>query len=120
MRQMKSPSKIGAPQDSEKSTAFEQACCWLENEIEMKTIGDFCSKMRELSPKGETYTHKYVKSLLQTTYGSYLMINSMGNGKDDVIIFENVAEYLISEKFKVTDNVSSEKERMIKKFLKVI
>ena len=70
MRQMKSPSKIGGPQDSEKSTAFEQACIWLENEMEMKTIGDFCTKMRELSPKGETYKHQYVKSLLQAKYGS--------------------------------------------------
>ena len=66
----------------------------------MKTIGDFCMKIKELSSTGESYKQQYVKSLLQTKYGKYIMINSMGAGKDDVIIFENKAEYLILEKFK--------------------
>ena len=71
--------------------------------------------MSELSSTQEPYTYRYIKSLLKEKYKNYVIIQSAGQGKDDIITFQNTAEFLINEKFKDIHegNSTKEKNRMI-------
>ena len=106
---------IGVPIDEEKSNTFDRACLWLKNEVDIQTVSNLSKQMCELSSSNESYTRNYIKSLLKEKYKDYVIIQSSGQGKDDIITFQNTAEFLIKEKFKDKheSDIMKEKERMI-------
>ena len=106
---------VERPTDSEKKLTFDSACSWLENETEIQSISKFAAKMKDLAETKEPYWNEYVKELLKKKYGSYVIFQSLGPGKDTLFSFENKTKYLIEEKYKkdLNANVGLEEERML-------
>ena len=94
-------------------SAFEKARKWLEKESELHSVSGFAAKVEEFA-EDNAYTNKYLIKLLQRKYGDHIMINHAGPGKENIIAFQNTAQFLIEEKFKKKEgSVNDEKERMI-------
>ena len=92
--------KLGAVSNAFKSSAFEKACDWLEEQTEVVTVTKLCDKMKEFNDGDETYKTQYVKVLLGKKYEHFVKIASSGKGKEDIIVFEDIAKYHFEEKFK--------------------
>ena len=114
-RQLK-PSKVaGRLVNNTVKTAFDEACECLENEAEIYTITEFAKLVELKSETDESFSHKYLTSLLKAKYQDHVLITSQGAGKGNIITFVDTAKYLIEEKFKSSkeQNVTSEKDRMV-------
>ena len=113
-QKLKENGPVGRPKLSEKISAFEEGCSWLENETDFHTLSEFAEKVEQLSETGETYCRRHLKHLLNKKYGQYIKVTSVSEGRDDIISFQNTVQYLIEEKYKADKNGSilTEKERM--------
>ena len=102
---------MGRPKDLDKKSVFSLACEWLESESELKTVSDVANKMKDLSELRESYTNKHIKNLLEQRYGSCLTFKSIG--KENLITFQNMTNYLIEERFKREKSEDNEQERVL-------
>ena len=107
------PSKnVGAAANSEKLSAFEMACDWLENQIEIVTVSKLCDKMREFNNSDENYNTRWMKHMLHKRYGVSVKISSLGKGQDDMIMFESKANNNIEQNLKyIKENYFSDIDR---------
>ena len=111
---MRPGKNVGAAANSEKLSAFEMACDWLENQIEIVTVSKLCDKMREFNNSSENYNTRWVKHLLQKKYGVSVKISSSGKGKEDMIMFESKANNNVEQNLKyIKGNYSSSIDRLV-------
>ena len=78
---------------------FEQTCMWLENDISIHSVQEFRRKMIEIckeEDKDKVYDARYIKKLLENRYGDFIWF-SEEVGKESLIYFKNMAEYIIRE-----------------------
>lgn len=93
------------------TNAFEKACEWLEEESELHSVSEFAAKVDEFA-ETDAYTNKYLTTLLQRKYGDHVIINHAGPGKENVILFQNTARFLIEEKYKEKEgDINDEKKK---------
>ena len=52
---MRPDKKVRAAANSEILSAFEMACDWMENQIEIVTVSKLCDKMREFNNSDKNY-----------------------------------------------------------------
>ena len=55
-QQLPSNIQVGRPKEKDTLSAFEQACVWLEKEIEIHTVSEFTAKIKELSEIDKSYS----------------------------------------------------------------
>ena len=78
---------------------FEQTCLWLENDVSIHSVQEFRRKMIEIckeEDKDKVYDAQYIKKLLENRYGDFIWF-SEEVGKESLIYFKNMAEYIIRE-----------------------
>ena len=71
---------------------FDSVCNCLEIQSEPQTVSSLAMKMKELSGDKECYTNKRIKDLLKERYESRVVFESLGSGKDDLVLFNTAQE----------------------------
>ena len=100
---------------------FEQTCMWLENDISIHSVKEFRRKVIETceeEDKAKVYDARYVKKLLKNRYGDFIWF-SENVGKESLICFKNMAEYIVrkSEREKevyAQESIDETKNRILK------
>ena len=78
---------------------FEKTCIWLENDIGIHSVQEFRRKMIEICKEGDkdkVYNSWYIKNSLRNRCGDFIWF-SEDVGKESLIYFKNMAEYIIRE-----------------------
>ena len=91
--------KTGRKKNEEMIMLFEQTGMWLENDISIHSVQEFRRKMIEMckeEDKDKVYDARYIKKLLENRYGDFIWF-SEEVGKESLIYFKNMAEYIIRE-----------------------
>ena len=91
--------KTGRNKNEEMIMLFEQTCMWLENDISIHSVQEFRRKMIEIckeEDKDKVYDARYIKKLLKSRYCDFIWF-SEEVGKESLIYFKNMAEYIIRE-----------------------
>ena len=91
--------KTGRKKNEEMIMLFEQTCMWLENDISIHFVQEFRRKMIEIckeEDKDKVYDARYIKKLLKNRYCDFILF-SEEVGKESLIYFKNMAEYIIRE-----------------------
>ena len=96
-------------------TAFDHACSWLENDIEIHSAPEFASKVKEFSESNESYSTVHIKRLLEKKYGEFISVSPISKGKEGIIKFQNTAKFFIENRYKHDKkaSVTEEKQRMV-------
>ena len=87
---------VGRPKETETMSAFEQACIWLEQEIEIHTLSEIANKIKEFSETEDSFSNVHIKRLLERKYGQFISVSPISNGKKNIITFKNTAKFFIN------------------------
>ena len=96
---------------------FEQTCMWLENDISIHSVQEFRRKMIEICKEGDkdkVYNARYIKKLLKNRCGDFIWF-SEDVGKESLIYFKNMAEYIIRESEREKEGCAQESTDETKK-----
>lgn len=106
--------KRGRNVNSKQMESFDKACKWLEDEVSIHSMPEFRQKVKEFSGVNEPYDSRYLKKLLKDRYGSHISF-SEENGKETIIYFLDMANFIINTKFKERfQDIKEESEMIIK------
>ena len=107
----------GKPVDSNLLNIFENVCDWLEREgdCELHTITELQNKMKIFSD-GEAYSTVYIKKKIKEKYNDHVYFSEI-KGQSDVVCFREMANYILKEKKK---NSNESKEDVIIAAAKII
>lgn len=83
------------------------------------SIPEFRKKVQEFSRDIEAYDSRYLKKLLKNRYGSHVFF-SEENGKEGIIYFVDMANFIINMKFKEQIQDIKESLRIIKAAVNLI
>ena len=95
----------GRHQDEQMMHWFNLLIMWFESEsgAELYTLSELHSKMAEFSDGSNVYSMKRLKQKLQEHYQDYIFFANI-EGRDNVICFRNMAEYVINQKWQSKRN----------------
>ena len=88
----------GRSSDLNMLSCFHSTCEWLEGETEPHTMSEFEAKMKVIT-NSDVFSKKYLKTLLKQKYSEFIDF-TRDNGVSNVIIFKNMAAYIITKKYK--------------------
>ena len=104
----------GRPKDDLVSKAFEEACDWLEEEIDIITVAQFEEKVKEIAQTEEVHGRRYLKQMLKDKYKGHILFSEQP-GLETLIYFHDMANFIINKKFvEKKDSVEDEAKRIIK------
>ena len=108
----KSKQVSGRPKNETLSLVFEGTCRWLEETVEIVSLKQFEDKLKE-KINGDIYCRKYLKKLLKDKYSHHIFFSERP-GKDTLIYFHDMANFIINDKFKEKkQEVDDEARRII-------
>ena len=116
--QNKEPQKKNEPKRGRKPSehlmeCFSKACDWLEGETLPCSVIDFRKKMTEFADGEDVYGVQYIKTLLTDRYKDHIAF-SCEAGRENLIYFKKMADYLINMKYKEKGHTTEEEaERVI-------
>lgn len=90
----------GRQPDDILQNAFSKTCEWLEMETDLVTVKVLQEKTIQFFENNSTYTTKYLKKLLKEKYGAYLFFSEATRESNNVICFQDMANYIINNKLK--------------------
>ena len=115
-------STTGRPTDQNSLYFFNQVCKWLEKEGELRSLQEIHIKMAEIAGSAEkVYTKKWLKRKLKEKYQDHIYFSEI-NGKNNVLCFRNMVDYLINDKWyldRKNDN-AQEADRIVLTAAKII
>ena len=104
----------GRKTNEEKMDSFLKAYEWLETEASIHTMSEFKTKVQEVSADDETYDSRYLKKLLKDHYGAHISFSDEP-GRDTLIYFVDMANFIINKKFRERkEDILEESERIIR------
>ena len=110
----KAKKKRGRRVNSKQMESFEKACKWLEDEATIHSMPEFKRKVQEFSGDDEAYDSRYLKKLLKDSYGCHISF-SEESGKETLIYFLDMANFIINTKFKEkAQDIKEESKRIVK------
>ena len=91
---------------------FQRACDWLEPEIVLHSVKETQDKMKEQVTGQVVYGVQYIKSLLTNRYQNHIYFCNEP-GRENIIYFKEMADYLINEKYKGKKTTVQEESKRI-------
>ena len=89
-------------------SCFYRTCEWSEGDIEPHSMSEFEAKMIELANSDKVFSKKYLKTLLKQKYGEFIDF-TQDKRVSNVIIFKDMAAYIIKKKYKeAKENITEE------------
>ena len=115
--QNKEPQKKNKPKRGRKPSdylmeCFSKACDWLEGETLPCSVIDFRNKMTEFANGEDVYGVQYIKTLLTDRYKDHIAF-SCDAGRENVIYFKKMADYLINMKYKEKGHTTEEEAERV-------
>ena len=115
--QNKASQKLGEPKSGRKPSEelmeyFSKACDWLETEMVPHSIIEFREKMAEIAKVKDVYGVQYLKKLLTDRYKDHISFGCEP-GRENVVYFKEMAEYLIHIRYKERANTTNEESERI-------
>ena len=89
----------GRPTNQNQKELFEKLCEWLESEMEAQSMSDIHKKQHDFSVnEKDIYSAVWLQNLLKDQYGKNIKF-VQEEGKPDIVYFDNLGDYLISDKW---------------------
>ena len=97
-------------------SAFNNLCDWLEEEVELYTLGELHERMTKMTENEneDVYSVKRLKQKPQDRYRNHL-VSAEVNGRENVVCFRDMTSLIINDKWYEAkrDNVEDESERIM-------
>ena len=102
----------GRPTSTEKMALFNAACKKLEDDMELYTVAEFHSMMKELGD--DVYSTKMTQMKLKEKYGSSLKLVER-NGKSNIILLDRVSDILSEKWYQEKESDKSQESECVAK-----
>ena len=115
--QNKASEKINEPKSGRKPSqelmdCFCKACDWLEVEMLPNSVIEFREKMMEFADGKDVYGVQYIKRLLTDRYQNHISF-CCEPGRENILYFKQMADYLINTKYRERGNTTEEESQRI-------
>ena len=91
---------LGRPQKYPMRSAFNNLCDWVEEEVELYTLGELHERMTKVTENEneDVCSLKRLKQKLQDRYRGHLFFAEV-NGRKSVVCFRGMTSLIINDKF---------------------